>query len=397
MGFEKLRHQYINFLKETIKKNEYEKIYIYGTGKYGKSLYRLLKDRLEAISGFIVTDVKFNMKSLYGLPVIGIRSLLQQDENVLFLIGVKKKWSRDIIATLREEGYFNYIDVSEKIGYLCDFVNKFERPSIEITPRIGCNIDCKYCPQELLYKQYFSEKNKKILMSFFEFKKYIDKTPKNLVVDFAGFVEPFLNNEVEKMMKYSAEIGRDISLYTTLVGCTVEMFHEIKKIPFYEVVLHLPDKDGYAKIPMTKQYFEVLELAINSVKPDGSLFIDQANCQSEPHPDVLEYTNGRVTISSDLTDRAGVLEDSGLAGRRDIKGEISCGRAKNMDHFVLLPDGSLVLCCNDFGLQHVVGNLNSQTFEEIIMGETFHKIKQKMKSEVYGHVICRDCIYAITI
>jgi len=188
--------------------------------------------------------------------------------------------------------------------------------------------------------------------------------------------------------------GKDISLFTTLVGATVEKIKEVIEIPFYEVVLHVPDVDGYANIPMTPEYFEMLEIVMNAKKQNGLPFIDNANCQSEPHPKILERTRGKMTIFSELTDRAGLLEGEDLVKVNNIQGEIECARAENLDHFVLLPNGEVVLCCNDFSLKHRLGNLLKNSYEEIINGSMMKSVKDSMLCLNNVDIICRNCMYA---
>jgi len=33
---------------------------------------------------------------------------------------------------------------------------------------------------------------------------------------------------------------------------------------------------------------------------------------------------------------------------------------------VLLPNGDVSLCCMDYGLDHIIGNLHKQTYEDVI-------------------------------
>lgn len=62
---------------------------------------------------------------------------------------------------------------------------------MEITPLVGCSVNCKYCPQITFLSAYY--KNRKRAMSFEDFKICLDKITKNTLIEWAGFVEPFLN------------------------------------------------------------------------------------------------------------------------------------------------------------------------------------------------------------
>ena len=132
----------------------------------------------------------------------------------------------------------------------------------------------------------------------------------------------------------------------------------IIRLPFKQVVLHTADKDGFANIPVTKEYLELLKIITNTHKKDGSMFVDEANCQSKPHEKVLEITKGKFKIYCEMSDRAGNLDnkDNNLT-MADVHGKLYCTRSVNINHNVLLPDGTVVLCCNDFGMKHVLGNL----------------------------------------
>ena len=96
--------------------------------------------------------------------------------------------------------------------------------TLEITMKIGCSIQCKYCPQNLLIREY-NKISKKIEMSFNTFKTCIDTLPLTTIVCFAGFSEPFYTKEAVTMMKYAAK-EREVSLFTTLVGLDEKQIDE---------------------------------------------------------------------------------------------------------------------------------------------------------------------------
>ncbi|OOM79960.1 radical SAM/SPASM domain-containing protein [Clostridium sp. BL-8] len=390
------KNEYLDYVRQVAKL--YDHVIIYGAGKIAKPLYKLLNEENIIVSAFCVTDKSINKTQEFGTQIIQIDEMNFEKSKTLVLIGVRKKWSKEVISVLKEYGYDNYIDVPKYVEYFDKkIIDKRSRPVLEITTRIGCSVNCRYCPQDILCKNYFDNKKSTVNMSFDTFKTCIDKTPDNLMVDFSGFSEPFLNPECLKMILYAAEKGRYISLYTTLVGMTKEIFHKIKKIPFLEVVLHTPDEEEYANIPLTEEYFEVLDLIIDTKKNDGSMFIDSANCQSKPHQKVLQHTNGKIRIFSELIDRAGNLADENLARKSNVKGLIYCNRAHGLNHNVLLPDGSVVLCCMDFGMQHVIGNLLDESYENIINGKNINFVKNEMRKEQGESILCRNCTSAIKV
>lgn len=232
-------------------------------------------------------------------------------------------------------------------------------------------------------------------MSLETFQACLDKVPKNTLIVFGGFSEPFLNEACFDMMCYANRNGFAMRLLTTLVGCTIEAFQKVTKVPFERVVLHVPDADHFAKIPLTDEYYEILDMALTAEKPNGQLFVDTANCQSRVHPQVLKHIDGRVLVSSQLFDRAGNLkEDQRLQSVKGVQGKIYCSKSRNLNDSILLPDGSLVLCCMDFRLKHVLGILLQQPYNEIMSGEMIQFVKRAMMDEAIEVLLCRNCTYA---
>lgn len=66
-------------------------------------------------------------------------------------------------------------------------------------------------------------------MSLEEFKICLEKLPLNTLVEFAGFVEPFLNEYSIDMMEYANQLGYRMTLFTTLVGLKLDDIHRILK------------------------------------------------------------------------------------------------------------------------------------------------------------------------
>ena len=383
---------YIN----TIKENHNKEVYIYGAGNMAKSLYLLCKDNEIIVKGFLVTDIKVNVNELFGLPVRQFDTVKLEPDEALILIGVIENGVKIIADMLKAKGWKNYISLTQELCTHISYMNEDRiRPMMEITTVIGCSINCRYCPQSVLLKTYYAQNNKRNrVMELEDYKKCIDKLPQNVRSRFAGFSEAFLNPQCTHMIEYAAGKGREIDLYTTLVGLTKEGFKRIKSIPFRRVVLHTADVDGYANIPVTDEYLNLLQEVVFACKVDGSPFIDWANCQSTPHPRVLDIIGGRVRISAELYDRAGNVEDNSDLKQVDyVSGTIECVLSEKMDRTVLLPDGTVVLCCNDYGLEHPLGNLLSENYESILDGEEMRRIRIACQDESLP-LLCRKCVWA---
>jgi len=270
--------------------------------------------------------------------------------------------------------------------------------AMEITPVIGCRVQCSFCPQSLLMDRYQDENNlekitfaKPVMMSFSTFKTCIDKLPSDVLIRFSGFSEPWLNPECTRMLLYAFEKGHSIKVFSTLVGMTVKDVELFKHVPFTHFRIHLPDSQLYAKIAINKNYLQVLDKIISSDIPNlicmtmGDL------------PPKIQQIVGVKNPRPKMQDRAGNNE----TGERTTKkyGPLLCGRAfKNgvntLDDNVLLPNGDVCLCCQDYGMDHVIGNLVSSDYSSLFQSKEFQNVLDKM-SKHDSDIMCRVCKYSI--
>lgn len=250
-------------------------------------------------------------------------------------------------------------------------------PTLEFTTSIppkGCVIDCAFCPQRTLTKVYKGEK----MMTLENFKLIIDKLPKEIRVTFSGFVEPWLNPNATDMLLYAHSKGHPISLFTTGIGMTVDDIKRIKNIPFADgpnggFCLHLPDEERIAKHPITKRYIEVLEY-IKEVQYEieGFYLMSMGEVKKD-----LQYIFPTAS-TPDMWSRAGnLLGEAILKPELDkIKhrfkhmdhgdNKMTCGCDEKLYHNVVLPNGDVSLCCMDYGLEQILGNLYTDNYEDII-------------------------------
>ncbi len=379
----------------TIKKYRGAHIYIYGAGQVAEYVYEVCHDGAIQISGFVVSAMQQRVSEKNGLPIRSVNQILEEETSVLLLIGAIENNRNQMLHFLAKRGFKDYIDVPEGIYEMNPWLALKRRPSMEITPVVGCSIQCRYCPQKLFVSEYFSENNHRTSkMAFTQYQACLDKLPKDTFIEFSGFVEPFLNPESVDMMEYTYEKGYAISLFTTLTGLNQAGFERIKKISFERVVLHTPDEEGYANIPVTEEYWELLDSVLDAKKADGTSFVTSANCQGVPSKKFLEVARGRVEVASRLHDRAGNIETNENIVNNKVRGKIFCSNSHNLNRNVLLPDGSVVLCCNDFGMRHVLGNLLLEDYNDILQGEEMRRIKRAMIIDENLPLLCRNCFFA---
>jgi hypothetical protein len=207
---------------------------------------------------------------------------------------------------------------------------------LEVTTKIGCPVNCKqYCPQNKLLSKYIGQER---LLSFEAFKKALSSVPKNVRIVFSGFCEPFANPSVLDMIEYAYSQGYVIQMFTTLFQATKEQVERLVKIEFEQFVLHLPDGQ-FMNIPTSQEYMENFFTVVKNVK-NASLMIMNDNFRTNHR----EEFNNLNSDNSTFMPKCNLFESPG---------------------FVMLPNGDLQLCCNDFTLSCKVGNLLSESYLNI--------------------------------
>lgn len=71
---------------------------------------------------------------------------------------------------------------------------------------------------------------------------------------------------------------------------------------------------------------------------------------------------------------------------------VTCSRCKDdLNENVLLPDGTIITCCMDYGMTGIFGNLFEQSYEEVLSSEGANLARARLKAG--NDSICRHCIY----
>lgn len=384
---------FINKVKELQEK--FGPIYIYGAGYYGQRVYNIFQENRIKVQGFVVTNDVDSSKKIRG----GVLRIDEVElENAVLVVSASRYNSIEMLKTLKERHCDN-----SRIICACEYLDNrkinesyYTMPTIDVTTVIGCKVNCKYCPQDLLLKNYFKEHpHRDSAMTMETFIACLNHLPERCNIMFCGMAEPFLNPLCVDMICKAYESGKNIELYSTLVGITQDGLEKIWDIPIDFVNIHVADVSGYANIPTTESFFELVKKAIEHKKKDGTPFVNLCNAQGEPHPWIRELCNGKLDISTVLHDRAGNLEDEKLFHKKTCFGKLTCSRCgQKLNNNVLLPDGTLLLCCMDYGMKHVLGNLKYTSYEEILNGEILKNIKRGLMGNDEIDILCRNCSFA---
>jgi len=254
--------------------------------------------------------------------------------------------------------------------------------AMDITTTVGCRVRCDYCPQDKLVSAYRSRDgvNK---MTFETYQKVLNKVPRETIIHFSGMAEPWLNDNCTEMLLHAHDRGFEVTAFTTTVGLGERDIEKIKSVPFLRFVVHLPDRERYSKIDVNDEYLKKLDKIIRS---------GIRNCEFMTMgtlPAAVKKVLGRCVSRTRMMSRAGNLAN--VRAPKRLKGPIlcrSCG--DSLDHNVLLPNGDVVLCCMDYRLRHVLGNLTSSDYSDLFHSESFQRVQNGLDDDSYD-ILCRYC------
>lgn len=262
-------------------------------------------------------------------------------------------------------------------------------PQLNISTVVGCSVACTYCPQGMFIKQAKKRPTYSQVMSFETFAACLETIPKDVVLPFSGFSEPFNNPEALRMIRHAVEQGYEPMVYTTLVGATVEVIDELlalnAEVPFF---LHLPSDKQTEKITVDDAYKTMLSNIIGGPQP-YELHVNVPDL----HPDLVPVLERHKVNERVLHDRGGNLDRDDLndlreqVWQRPHRGKIECGAIVNN---MLLPNGDVAICCNDWKLEHIIGNLLEDSYEDLFRSAEYLRFVEAMKHDD-SDTLCRRC------
>lgn len=256
---------------------------------------------------------------------------------------------------------------------------------LDITTNVGCGIKCLFCPQRDFIKEY-SKRSDILKMGFEPFKTCIDKVPSYVSLVFGGYSEPWLNHECTKMVIYAYKNGHpSIYVHTTLVGMTTADICLLEGIRFLAFKVHVPCDSGYDNIKMDENYMETLKMLRKS-KINASYRYHGRR----PRPEIGSVI-GNVAVRVITIPRSVCVPkivDINMPKKK--RGAIICNYNRDLTFNELLPNGDVVLCCEDFGLRHTLGNLLVQNYNSLFGSKEYLRAKSGLKDSA-SEIICRYC------
>jgi hypothetical protein len=257
-------------------------------------------------------------------------------------------------------------------------------PAVEITTNVGCPVGCRYCPQKTFLSAY-GRISPVRAMTLELFDACLGRIPRHVAIDFSGMSEPWGNPRCTEMVVRACGKGHEVRVHTTLVGMSARDLEILSRLPLAAFRVHVPSAQGLEHISVDESYLGLLLQAAAQI--GSARFV----CLGESaHPAVsaaLRSAGAKIRIASP-SHRADI---PCVAGKPPIlmrRGAIRC--AKDARYNVLLPNGDVLLCCMDYGLRHVLGNLLSTDYEGLFLGDPYRAVVAGW-SDPSVPIPCRAC------
>ena len=275
-------------------------------------------------------------------------------------------------------------------------IKHHDGPAMELTTMVGCPLMCTFCPQDNLRTTY-GDKTK--YMQTDDLKVMLEKLPSNTRIDFSGMSEPWANPRCTDMLRLTLDMGFPIAIYSTLYGMTdpevVRELLESHKDQVKVLTLHLPDANGNMKgWKLSDEWIHALKtLSYTKLNcPIDAMTMDKNGVVHPSLQDLVPRLNGWMGHTRADSLNLEQVKDQPIKVSPFNDFALTCASTPFFDRNVLLPNGDVVLCCMDYDLKHVIGNLLAQSYEEVMQGEKLAEIIKWNEEPKFNKCsICKSC------
>ena len=86
-----------------------------------------------------------------------------------------------------------------------------------------------------------------------------------------------------------------------------------------------------------------------------------------------------------------------ICNRRLLAGDRKFLSPSYTEFMHALPNGDVLLCCQDFGMEHIVGNILKNYYQNIFKSKAMKNIRSIMTGRKKGQIICQRCTERINL
>lgn len=271
-------------------------------------------------------------------------------------------------------------------------------PMVDIGTTNLCNADCIMCPHNKL-------KNLGV-MSLKQYKKIIDDCSDYGVkfINLSFFGEPLLDKTLIQKIKYAKKNNMFVSFYSNASLLNNSWANKLIEANLDSITISFDsnDKKTYEKIRRGLNFDIVSANIINLI-----ILRDALNSKLKINLVVVELDENKNEIKSfykgweDKVDSINIINMRNWASGISKKGTKGSFHYKNENRspcallwqkMVIDWNSDVVLCCDDYSHQVVLGNLKNQTIKEIWEGDKLRKIREcHVKRDFHKLPLCKNC------
>ncbi len=267
----------------------------------------------------------------------------------------------------------------------------------EVTTK--CNYDCVICPRELLMR-----KKETMRLDLFKllFDKIVAETDRCTTLTISGIGEPLLDETLDKKIEYAKSIRPALRVLILTNGSlmTVEKFKRLQDIGVtsIRVSMYGNDPDSYCRVHGVKDrgMFErvrnnILACLKSRITTEILLTLNVIEGYNEHIvKDWIAYWEDKVDLIEVWRPHNwGMGKKYRKVQKEKLK---TCGRPL-LGPLEIQVDGKVNMCCCDFNGDLVIGDLKTQTLQEIFSSPAYCKIAECHRTGNFtgSGLICQGC------
>ena len=267
---------------------------------------------------------------------------------------------------------------------------------VRIETSTVCNHRCLFCTHATHLKR------KKEIMSLKMFKFLLDKikdqAPNITDVTISGFGEAFTDPTILKKIGYADRLDYNVHMLTNGTFLNKDVIDYLLTLPLvdFRISLHSLDANTWSFITggNPKNHRKLLDQIdyIISSKSDKTKLIITVDV-IDANMDEVEHIIDRY---SDIVDLLEIWKPHNwvntLSYRNGQTVKTSCGRPLNSPLQVQV-DGTVNMCCFDFNGELLLGDLKTQSIDEIFNSKEYLELRQAHLNGTLdcSNYICKDC------
>lgn len=277
---------------------------------------------------------------------------------------------------------------------------------VAIESNTNCNQSCYFCPVSIAPREKYlmpTELYRSIIEQVAKYRSTIE------AVFMINYNEPTADPRFVELVEMIKNHGLPPATLTNGSGLTparVDRLVELGGLRFLSINLSTLDRERYREDRGQDQLDLVLRNVDYAAEREVAEQMDIVvlGTGTDTHKADFErirdrYDGTRFTAKYfEVNDRAGYL-NIGLKAPKDRKRLAGCDYvgSRPLQHLHVTPQGKAVLCCQDYNEVEVVGDLTTQTVDEVLTGPALIQARRYVYGldEAPDRYICRNCRYAI--